>query len=83
VLGEKAYPYYLWLSRRRPRASDWLRVIGNFEKYLAWIGQDDDGRWYYRYQYTDGFGKRRNSRRLATSESNAKSFLRKALNGSE
>jgi integrase len=46
----------------------------------GWIGQDDDGRWFYRYQYTDEFGKRRNVRRLATSESNAKSQLRKALN---
>lgn len=46
----------------------------------GWIGQDDQDRWFYRYQYTDRFGKRRNVRRLATSESNAKSLLRKALN---
>lgn len=46
----------------------------------GWIGQDDEGRWFYRYQYTDEFGKRRNVRRLTTSESNAKSKLRKALN---
>ncbi|MDT7809754.1 MAG: hypothetical protein QOJ70_3567 [Acidobacteriota bacterium] len=46
----------------------------------GWIGQDEEGRWFYRYQFTDSFGKRRNVRRLATSESNAKSQLRKALN---
>jgi integrase len=49
----------------------------------GWIGQDEDGRWFYRYQYTDEFGRRRNVRRLATSESNAKSKLRKALNKHE
>src|SRR5437763_14107326 len=46
----------------------------------GWINQDEEGRWFYRYQYTDEFGKRRNVRRLATSESNAKTKLRKALN---
>jgi integrase len=46
----------------------------------GWIGQDEQGRWYFRYQYTDSFGKRRNIRRLVKSESNAKSQLRKALN---
>jgi integrase len=49
----------------------------------GWISQDEEGRWYYRYQYTDEFGKRRNVRRLASSESNAKSKLRKALNKHE
>lgn len=46
----------------------------------GWTGQDERGRWYYRYQFTDANGKRRNVRRLATSESNAKAELRKALN---
>jgi integrase len=49
----------------------------------GWTGQDAEGRWFYRYQYTDSFGKRRNVRRLATSEANAKSHLRKALNKQE
>src|SRR5438105_4915674 len=49
----------------------------------GWINQDEEGRWFYRYQYTDEFGRRRNVRRLATSESNAKSKLRKALNKHE
>lgn len=47
---------------------------------IGWTGQNEKGRWYYRYQFTDANGKRRNVRRLATSESNAKSELRKALN---
>jgi integrase len=46
----------------------------------GWIGQDEDERWFYRYQYTDSFGVRRNVRRLAKNESDAKSKLRKALN---
>ncbi len=46
----------------------------------GWTGQDEKNRWYYRYQFTDANGKRRNVRRLATSESNAKAELRKALN---
>ncbi|MGI8787098.1 MAG: tyrosine-type recombinase/integrase [Pyrinomonadaceae bacterium] len=46
----------------------------------GWTSQDEKGRWYYRYQFTDANGKRRNVRRLATSESNAKAELRKALN---
>ncbi|HEX8289180.1 MAG TPA: site-specific integrase [Pyrinomonadaceae bacterium] len=49
----------------------------------GWTGQDKKGRWYYRYQFTDANGKRRNVRRLATSESNAKAELRKALNKQE
>lgn len=49
----------------------------------GWIGQDEEDRWFYRYQYTDEFGKRRNIRRLTSSESNAKSKLRKALNKHE
>jgi integrase len=49
----------------------------------GWIGRDEEGRWYYRYQYTDEFGKRRNVRRLSSSESNAKSKLRKTLNKHE
>jgi integrase len=47
------------------------------------VGQDEEGRWFYRYQYIDEFGKRRNRRRLVTSESNAKSQLRKAINKHE
>lgn len=47
------------------------------------IGQDEQGRWFYRYQYIDEFGKRRNVRRLVTSESNAKSKLRKSINKHE
>ncbi|MDT5060061.1 MAG: hypothetical protein QOH63_520 [Acidobacteriota bacterium] len=49
----------------------------------GWIRQDAEGRWFYRYQYTDRFGKRRNVRRLATSYSNAVSQLRKAINKQE
>ncbi|HEX8845276.1 MAG TPA: hypothetical protein VF791_11560 [Pyrinomonadaceae bacterium] len=47
------------------------------------VAQDEQGRWFYRYQHIDKFGKRRNVRRLATSESNAKSQLRKAINKHE
>ncbi|MEK7722715.1 MAG: site-specific integrase [Acidobacteriota bacterium] len=46
----------------------------------GWTGQDEYGRWYYRYQFTDANGKRKNVRRIANSESNAKAELRKALN---
>ncbi len=46
----------------------------------GWTSQDEKGRWYYLYQFTNNNGKRRNIRRLATSESNAKAELRKALN---
>jgi integrase len=46
----------------------------------GWIGQDEQGRWFYRYQYTDSFGKRRNVRKLVKSESKARDELRKALN---
>ncbi len=46
----------------------------------GWIGQDKQGRWFYALQPTDANGKRKFIRRLATSESNAKSELRKALN---
>ena len=46
----------------------------------GFIGQDKNGRWFYRYQFQDSTGKRKNVRRIATSESNAKSELRKSLN---
>jgi integrase len=46
----------------------------------GWIGQDADGRWFYRFQYTDASGKRRNVRRLTVSQSKAESELRKKLN---
>lgn len=46
----------------------------------GWIEQNKKGQWFYRYQFTDSFGKRRNVRRLAKNESDAKSKLRKALN---
>lgn len=49
----------------------------------GWVGQDEKERWFYRFQYTDATGRRRNVRRLATSESNAKTALRKALNKHE
>lgn len=45
----------------------------------GWIAQDEDGRWFYRYQYTDASGKRRNVRRLAKTEAKAETALRKAL----
>jgi integrase len=56
----------------------------------GWTGQDEQGRWFYRYQYTDASGVRRNIRsifkgeskakRLLKSEAEAKNELRKALN---
>lgn len=46
----------------------------------GWIGQDEDGRWFYRYQYTDASGKRKNVRRLAPTEAKAEAALRQALN---
>lgn len=46
----------------------------------GFTGQDANGRWFYRYQFTDSTGKKRNVRRLASSESNAKAELRKSLN---
>jgi hypothetical protein len=46
----------------------------------GWIGQDKQGRWFYALQPTNANGKRKFIRRLATSESNAKNELRKALN---
>lgn len=49
----------------------------------GWVGKDDQGRWFYRYQYTDASQIRRNIRRLAKSETNAKKELRKALNRME
>lgn len=45
----------------------------------GWTGQDEDGRWFYRYQYTDASGKRKNVRRLAPTEAKAETALRKAL----
>lgn len=46
----------------------------------GWIGQDKEGRWFYRFQYTDASGKRRNVRRLVASRSKAEGELRKKLN---
>jgi integrase len=40
-------------------------------------------KYFFRFQYTDERGKRRQIRRLCTSESNAKSELRKAINKHE
>lgn len=45
----------------------------------GWIGQDNKGRWFYRYQYTNAGGVRRNVRHLAVSKAKAESALRKAL----
>lgn len=49
----------------------------------GWVGQDNDGRWFYRYQFTDAGGVRRNVRRLAVSKAKADSALRKALDKHE
>ena len=45
----------------------------------GYVAQDTEERWFYRFQYTDASGKRRNVRKLAPSEARAKILLRKAL----
>jgi integrase len=46
----------------------------------GWTEQNKKGQWFFRYQFTDSFGVRRNVRQLAKNEVDAKSRLRKALN---
>lgn len=53
------------------------------KEITGYIGQDEKERWFYRFQFTDETGKRKSIRKLCTSESNAKSELRKSINKHE